>query len=152
MAGTLVVSMAGLSQLELKVQYLKTAARQGLKAGVSEAAGLFEAEAKDLVPVLTGNLRDHIHTETVTDTDEVQTLAVTPVEAAANPYGFDPPYARRIELGFVGTDSLGRHYHQAAQPYMAPAFENKRDEAQTAIKEGVYSSLDAAMNTVAGKR
>jgi len=148
----LTVTMSGLDQLSLKVSYLKNAARTGLKLGVAEAAGLFEAEAKALVPVDTGNLQEHIHTETVEDTVERQVLAVTPVVEAANPYGFDPPYARRIEKGFMGTDSLGRHYDQAAQPYMAPAFENKRDEADKAIREGVLSSLDEAMNATAGKR
>lgn len=31
-------------------------------------------------------------------------------------------YARRIELGFTGTDSLGRAYNQPAYPYFEPAF------------------------------
>lgn len=30
-------------------------------------------------------------------------------------------YARRIELGFKGTDSLNRTYNQRAYPYLAPA-------------------------------
>lgn len=30
-------------------------------------------------------------------------------------------YARRIELGFTGTDSLGRFYNQPAYPYLRPA-------------------------------
>jgi hypothetical protein len=32
-------------------------------------------------------------------------------------------YARRIELGFSGPDSLGRVYHQAPRPYVRPVFE-----------------------------
>lgn len=31
-------------------------------------------------------------------------------------------YARRIELGFSGTDSLGRTYNQPAYPYFGPAY------------------------------
>lgn len=31
------------------------------------------------------------------------------------------PYARRLELGFVGTDSLGRHYSDPPKPYLRPA-------------------------------
>ena len=64
----------------------------------------------------------------------------------------DPPYARRIELGFVGQDSLGRHYHQAAQPYMAPAFSNKQDEARQMIKDEVTGALDERMNLIAAGR
>ena len=33
-------------------------------------------------------------------------------------------YGLRIELGFVGQDSLGRNYHQAAQPFVIPAMES----------------------------
>lgn len=35
--------------------------------------------------------------------------------------GSDVPYQPRLELGFVGTDSLGRVYHQAPRPAFAPA-------------------------------
>lgn len=31
------------------------------------------------------------------------------------------PYGRRLELGFYGTDALGREYHQAPQPHVTPA-------------------------------
>jgi hypothetical protein len=123
--------------LQAKIAAFAAAKEAGMKAGVAAGAQLFEDEAKTLVPVKSGNLRDHIHTETVTDEAQVQTLAVTPTIEASNKYGFEPPYARRIEKGFIGVDSLGRHYNQAAQPYMAPAFENKRQEATDAIKQGV---------------
>lgn len=43
--------------------------------------------------------------------------------------GTNLDYARRVELGFVGVDSLGRSYNQAAQPYLRPAFDEKRKEA-----------------------
>jgi transcription elongation factor len=36
--------------------------------------------------------------------------------------GTNVEYGRRIELGFVGTDSLGRKYNQAAKSYLFPAF------------------------------
>lgn len=137
----LTVSMSGLDALSLKVSFLKNAAQQGLKAGVAEAAGLFESAAKDNAPVLTGRLRDSITTEMVTDTPETQIAEVKP----------DTPYAHRIEVGFVGRDSLGRNYHQAAQPYMRPAFDTEHDAAEQAIKDGVYEQLDAAMNTSSAK-
>lgn len=38
---------------------------------------------------------------------------------------FNPkPQARRLELGFTGVDSLGRHYDQRARPHLGPAIEN----------------------------
>lgn len=148
MAG-LTVSMSTVG-LQAKVTFLKKGAQSGLKTGVSEAAMLFEEEAKALVPVRSGELQDHIHTETVTDSADEQVLMVTPIDEAANKYGFDPPYARRIEMGFVGTDSLGRHYHQAPEPFMRPAFDNKVDAAKDAITNGVYEGLDAAMSEAGG--
>jgi hypothetical protein len=36
------------------------------------------------------------------------------------------PYAARIELGFHGEDSLGRHYEQDGEPYMTPALYRER--------------------------
>jgi HK97 gp10 family phage protein len=148
----LTVHMTGLDQLSLKVKYLTQAAQQGLKYGVGEAAQMFEDAAKANAPVLTGRLRDGIHTETVTDTPETQVLAVTPIVPAANKWGFDPPYARRIEYGFVGPDSLGRVYHQAAQPYMRPAFDSEKDGATAAIKDNVYAQIDEAMAATSAKR
>jgi hypothetical protein len=36
-------------------------------------------------------------------------------------------YAKRLELGFVGTDSLGRNINQQARPFLRPAYRlNKR--------------------------
>lgn len=135
------VQLSGLDALSLKVSFLKNAARTGLKLGVAEAAGLFESAAKDNAPVLTGRLRDSIHTDTLIDTPETQVLEVKP----------DTPYAHRIEVGFIGADSLGRNYHQAAQPYMRPAFDTERAAAEQAIKDGVYESLDQAMNASSSK-
>ncbi len=35
--------------------------------------------------------------------------------------GSNVPYARRLELGFSGTDSKGRNINQGARPYLRPA-------------------------------
>jgi len=148
----LIVRMEGVDTLTLKVKYLIRGAMKGLKEGTPEAANLFVEEARALVPVDTGNLRDHIHAQEFESTDTRYTMQVAPFVPADNKYGFDPAYARRIEYGFFDKDSLGRDYHQAAQPYMRPAFDNKQDEAAAAIKESVYTELDAAMASVAARR
>ncbi len=139
------VNVSGLDALSLQVAYMKNAAQAGLKLGVSEAAGLIEQEAKVLVPVDSGNLRDHIHTDVVTDEPETQTRQISPAVESDNKWGFDPAYARRIEFGFVGVDSLGRNYHQAAQPYMRPAYETQKQPAIDAIRDGLYQQLDAVV-------
>jgi len=141
----LTVSITGLSELDLKVRYMREAAISGLKLSVPEAAQLFVEEAKVLVPVDTGRLQEAIHAETLEDSDYRQTMQVAPFVEASNEWGFDPAYARRIEYGFFGRDSLGRQYHQAAQPYMRPAYDAKQAEAAEVIKSGVSESLYAVM-------
>jgi hypothetical protein len=39
-------------------------------------------------------------------------------------------YGRRVELGFVGRDSLGRNYNQQPYPYFGPAVTETRVAAQ----------------------
>ena len=132
------------NNLATKLAAWKAAAQTGLKAGTAAGAAIFEAHAKENAPVLSGRLRDGIHTEIVVDTDAQQQLMVTPVVPASNAYGFDPPYARRIEKGFIGTDSLGRHYHQAPEPYMEPAYDEGKSDAYDALSSGVLNALKGA--------
>mgnify|MGYP001162039358 CR=1 FL=1 len=75
------------------------------------AAEQVQQEAKAVVPVRTGNLRDHIAVETY----EGYTTAMVHTSGV--------PYAARVEYGFVGYDSLGRYYNQAPRPYLTPAAE-----------------------------
>lgn len=123
-------SFKGMDQLSLKVKYLQRAAQTGLKFGVSEAAGLFEAEEKLLVPVLTGRLKASIATTVVTDTPEKQQRAVAP----------DTEYAGYVEYGTS---------RMAAQPYVRPAYDMHQSEAVEVIKRSVNDALDEA---AAGRR
>ena len=139
----LIVQLKGVDALSLRTKALISAAQRGMKFGVAEAGQILEDEAKTQVPVETGHLRDSIHQELLESTDTRQVVAVTPAYEEPNPWGFEPAYARRVEYGFAGTDSLGRHYHQAPEPYMRPAWDMKQDEARKAITEGIYQELDA---------
>ena len=138
------VHLKGVDTLSLRTKALIEAARTGLRFGTAEAAQILIEEAKTLVPVDTGHLRDSIHAELVEQDDLHSIVAVKPAYEEPNPYGFDPAYARRIEYGFVGPDALGRVYHQAAQAYMRPAWDGKKDEAREAIAEGIYTQLESA--------
>lgn len=157
----LTVQLRGVDTISLRTKALIAAAQYGMKAGVAEAALILEQEAKSLVPVDTGNLRDNIHSELIESTELRQVVAVTPVweegEGSAyessqmhlfsyevhRDYGFQPAYARRIEYGFVGADVLGRRYNQPPQPYMRPAFDMRQGDARQAIADSIYSELDA---------
>ncbi|MFE3196818.1 hypothetical protein [Embleya sp. NPDC059237] len=51
--------------------------------------------------------------------------------------GTDAPQARRLEYGFVGRDSLGRHYQQPPFPHVAPAFEMVRATFLASLSQAV---------------
>lgn len=55
----------------------------------------------------------------------------------------DHPAARRLELGFNGTDSLGRKYHQPPFPHVRPALDGFYDELvelhRNEIRKWMYS-------------
>lgn len=127
-----------------RIERIRNAARQGLAEGALRGAELVRDEAKRIVPVDTGLLRDSIHTEHSKDFPTRQEHVVTPVYPAENKYGFEPPYARRIEYGFVGYDSMGRFYNQPPKPYMRPAYETKREEAKEAVEQAIRSAVAEA--------
>ncbi len=59
--------------------------------------------------------------------------------------GTDVPYAKRIEFGFAGTDSLGSRYHQPAQPYLRPALDENKAEMQREFADALHDVIKAAM-------
>ena len=69
-----------------------------------------ERAAKRFTPVDTGRLRSSITREMGGDAEGMVGRVGTNVE-----------YARRIEFGFVGTDSLGRTYNQAPRSFLRAA-------------------------------
>lgn len=112
--------ITGDRELLAAIARLKGAARAGALARAAEA-GIkpIENAAIANAPYKTGNLRRSIHTEIVAESDMY-------AEAAT---GTDVEYAARQEFGFNDTDALGRTYHQAARPYMRPAYADHRADA-----------------------
>lgn len=87
-------------------------------------------EAKTRAAYKTGTLRRDIRPEIV--------------ENGVVMVGTSVPYGRRIEMGFIGRDSLGRNYHQAARPFLRPAWDEKKGESIAEIIEGLRDILAAA--------
>ena len=87
---------------------------------VQKGCYLVEGDAKRLVPVDTSRLRTSITNE---------------VEETVGRVGSNVEYARRIEMGFVGTDALGRTYNQAPKPYLRPALEKNRSKILGLFKD-----------------
>lgn len=70
--------------------------------------------------VVTGTLRANIGSEV-----RVEGKSVVGVLGVKKSPADD--YARRLELGFTGTDSLGRTYNQRPRPFLVPTImDNKR--------------------------
>ena len=68
----------------------------------------------------TGNLRNSIQAG-VTKAQETEVEGA--LSAGYPGFGASMEYARRIEIGFVGEDALGRHYNQAPRPFIWPALQ-----------------------------
>ncbi|MFE3638137.1 HK97 gp10 family phage protein [Streptomyces sp. NPDC059168] len=49
----------------------------------------------------------------------------------------DAPQGRRLEYGFVGVDSIGRHYRQPPFPHVEPAFRQTEPGFIQALADGV---------------
>lgn len=95
------------------------AAEAETRAAVAEAAGEVEKQAKQHASgrpgpeVVTGTLRRGITHEPIVPWG---------VRGWATTVGPTVIYSRRIELGFHGADSRGRHYDQPGYPYFGPAW------------------------------
>ena len=104
-----------------------------LENACKAGALLLQNRMKELAPVLTGTLRRSIHTESTGGGSSVEISVGTNV-----------PYAKRLEFGFSGTDSLGRTYNQPARPYMRPAMEQTRTQVVSEIAASLRRLLEAA--------
>lgn len=91
---------------------------------------LIANEAKKRAAYKTGTLRRDIRPELI--------------ENGVVMVGTSVPYARRIEFGFIGKDSRGRNYHQAARPFLRPAYDEKKGEAIGEVVEGLRDKLRSA--------
>lgn len=117
------------------------------EAIVVESAAVVEAAAKanfegahrrgdphvggDKPNVVTGTLRRSIRH------DRPEHVGLAEVVTRVYP---STVYARRVELGFTGTDSAGRSYSQPPYPYFTPAVEDNYERLE-AIARAHWSRL-----------
>lgn len=88
-------------------------ARNNVRQAVHDTATDMATAIAANAPVATGALADSIQVDHEVDSFDSW--------GAATVYT-DSLYARRIELGFHGVDSLGRSYSQSGTPYWGPGF------------------------------
>jgi hypothetical protein len=103
--------VAGDSELQAALDALMGRLNLASKAIVVKGALAMQTAGMGKTRVVSGTLRRSWHTE------EIGAGAI--YSARVGPTAI---YARRIELGFRGTDSIGRHYNQAPKPYVKPAY------------------------------
>ena len=146
----------GAAVIGKNVGYLSDALKDALQDTVLEAAAPFLEEARIIVPVDTGALRDSI---------EASVIESTPTRAVAR-VAPDTPYAAYVEFGtgIAGAASPGAGNvpysttwpGMPAQPYMRPAWDAKRGAAadllRDALRRNAREALVAASNEVAARR
>ena len=134
------ISIEGVPGFEASIDALIAAAQEAARTAVMTGAHLIEAQAKQSMngpgpQVRTGTLRRSIN---VIDTT---TLGAGSYQARIAPTVI---YGRRMELGFHGTDSLGRNYSnpgQRAYPYLSTGLNRSIPQLQ-----GVFAAAwQAAM-------
>ena len=103
--------------------------KKKLPVAVRKACVIVQDAAQLLSPIKKGAL--------------MGSITIEPINEYSAKVGPSIAYDRRIELGFVGADSLGRIYNQAAQPYLRPAADNNRqrvaDELGVTIGQAVVA-------------
>ena len=118
-------------QLQATLARMQTLTRRETQLTALRAGALpIQNAAKANAPVKTGTLRRSITSWEAED----GSLAI-----AVGSRGV--PYARRIELGFVGVDSLGRHYNQAPRPYLRPALDSEAGAAVAEVERAVMALI-----------
>ncbi len=141
MADGMGVELTGVTEFSAAIDRLILRANAAAIEAVTTGAALIERNAKSNFEgnhkkgqphvggskpnVVTGTLRRSIHSE------PVEQLSVGRYQAKVGPSVI---YGRRIELGFRGSDSLGRNYRQPPYPYFGPAV-----EAAQPLLDGIFT-------------
>lgn len=124
----------GLHEFKDRIDEIIVKADLAARKAVTDGGHLIERRSKQRSPVKTGTLRRSIHV------DSVSRLSPGRWESRTGPSVI---YARRIELGFHGADSLGRHYNQSGHPYMGPAFNESIDAVREIYRTAFREALES---------
>lgn len=156
MADGFTVTVQGGPRLKRQLAALERTLRGEILENATVAGGLLVANRwKELARFRTGTLRRSIHVGG--HADLTPDFAAGPAEGGAEFHdigrgevsgdyaealvGTDVPYARRLEMGFVGTDSLGRYYNQPGDGAARQAFDETRDAVVKEIGEAIEDQL-----------
>jgi HK97 gp10 family phage protein len=104
---------SGLNLLTRDLQKIAAGIQKNERAAVKLAGQAYANDVKAIAPYKTGTYRRSIHVEM--STEGIREVALI---------GTDVPYGRRLEFGFMDTDSLGRKYQQYPRPHWRPTFDH----------------------------
>ena len=121
----------GMPEFEAALAAMLARVRVGARRAAEDAAHIVEGAAEGRVPVKTGTLRRSIRSFVSRDDPAEVGYSVAPTVV----------YARRIELGFQGPDSLGRVYHQAPRPYLKPAVHGSLSRISAVIQTRMAAAI-----------
>jgi Bacteriophage HK97-gp10, putative tail-component len=122
----------GIPELDAALTAMAARVETATRAAVIEAAHVAQRASMEEAPVVTGTLRRSIITEG----------PISVAGGASAQVGPSVIYGRRVELGFFGSDSLGRSYSQAGNPYM--------ERGLAAIQDQLTGIFEAAWGAALG--
>lgn len=129
------VGIAGAAEMERLLKLLpERVAERVTKNALRAGARVIRDEAKDRVPVDTGDLRDSVVVRSPTQRQRKHGAALVVV-------GFEKPISRRAHLTEFGTQ------HQPAQPFLRPAV----DEGGRRAIDAIGKSMTRGINREAKK-
>ena len=129
------VTVKGLDELRTKIKMMGDGMADILEEATNKGALVVVKEAQrnskkggEFPHLRTGNLFRSIPEFSPVTVSKSATRVEVAVGSAAE-------YARRLELGFSDTDSLGRTYHQSPRPFLRPALDNNQDKVEAEVQK-----------------
>ena len=121
-----------------KEEFTELAVTKGGEARIIGSDGRFKGErsgSKYRGPNISGMSRPHARTGKLRTSIGVHEVSQVGPGRWMSKTGPTMAYGRRVEMGFTGSDSKGRHYQQSPYPYMSPGFEKARPELEALYAE-----------------
>lgn len=128
MAGGVTIVVHGQREFGAALHRLNAKSDIAAQAIVTEGGALIAASAKRH---FNGGSEPMTRTGTLARSIRMVDVHPTGPGAFMSKTGPTVVYGRRIELGFHGTDSIGRHYNQSGRPFMRPGIK----DAESGIAE-----------------